>query len=237
MISAKLKLPKEVSFASPGLPLPHFPFFSYLSRTSLWFGVLLVPATSLPPANQPTKQPRASLMLLLRISGRLLGCQPAGTIGRCVSPLFLPFFFLPPSLYPPPPSSAPRPSPPRVYILFYVTLFHYLSHFLGIPPRVRDNRRKWGGNGEESSASSCFEIWIWKSDDPPSRFSRKIIRFHFRVPFFFPFLFSPRRKRESKAESEISDSEILSGERRRRRRRCFERADGIKGRERRRRRV
>lgn len=78
VISAKLKLPKEVSFASPVLPPTLFPpFFSYLSRTSLWFGVLLMPATSLPPANQPTKQPRAPLMLLLQISGRLLGCLAA----------------------------------------------------------------------------------------------------------------------------------------------------------------
>lgn len=131
VISAKLKLPKEVSFASPGLPLPHFPFFSYLSRTSLWFGVLLVPATSLPPANQPTKQPRASLMLLLRISGRLLGCQPAGTIGRCVSPPFLPFFFLPPSF---PLSSTPffRPSSFTPSCLHFI-LRHALSLSFSFP--------------------------------------------------------------------------------------------------------
>lgn len=90
VISAKLKLPKEVSFASPSthpLTLTHpNSSFSYLSRTPLWFGVLLTLGTSLPPANQPTNQPRASLMLLLQISGRLLGCLPAGTIGRCVFP-------------------------------------------------------------------------------------------------------------------------------------------------------
>lgn len=110
VISAKLKLPKEVSFASPSthpLALSHpEPSFSYLSRTSLWFGVLLTPGTSLPHANQPTNQPRASLMLLLQISGRLLGCLPAGTIGRCVFPSssllspvnFLFFFFFRPIL-------------------------------------------------------------------------------------------------------------------------------------------
>lgn len=57
-----------------------------------------MPGTSLPPANQPTKQPRAPLMLLLQISGRLLGCLPAGTIGRCVFPSsfrqFFPLFIL-----------------------------------------------------------------------------------------------------------------------------------------------
>lgn len=34
--------------------------FSYLLRTPLWFGVLLTPGTSLPPANQPTNQPAKS---------------------------------------------------------------------------------------------------------------------------------------------------------------------------------
>lgn len=123
--------------------------FSYLLRTPLWFGVLLTPGTSLPPANQPTNQPRASLMLLLQISGRLLGCQPAGTIGRCVFPsssrlspvIFLSFFFSIPSfvlhLFP---SSLRCPIfPPslhaHIYILFYVTLLYYLSHFPRIPIR------------------------------------------------------------------------------------------------------
>lgn len=97
----------------PPLPLVTHPLtlshpnlsFSYLLRTPLWFGVLLTLDTSLPPANQPTNQPRASLMLLLQISGRLLGCLPAGTIGRCVFPssshlslvIFLFFSFFIPS--------------------------------------------------------------------------------------------------------------------------------------------
>ena len=89
------------------------PLFSYLSRTSLWFGVLLMPGTSLPPANQPTKQPRAPLMLLLQISGRLLGCLPAGTIGRCVFPSSFRQFFSPlPVLIPLCPPCTPPPNPP-----------------------------------------------------------------------------------------------------------------------------
>lgn len=102
------------------------------------------------PTNQPTNQPRASLMLLLQISGRLLGCLPAGTIGRCVFPstsrlplviFFLSFFFSIPSfvlhLFP---SSLRCPIFPsslhaHIYILFYVTLLYYLSHFPRIPIR------------------------------------------------------------------------------------------------------
>lgn len=124
--------------------------FSYLSRTSLWFGVLLTPGTSLPPANQPANQPRASLMLLLQISGRLLGCLPAGTIGRCVFPSSLPSFFrhflLPLFFHHPVLRSVPLsivspmfmpylPSTDCVYILFCVTLLYYLSHFPRIPIR------------------------------------------------------------------------------------------------------
>lgn len=161
VISAKLKLPKEVSFASPSthpLTLTHpNSSFSYLSRTPLWFGVLLTLGTSLPPANQPTNQPRASLMLLLQISGRLLGCLPAGTIGRCVFPsssrlssFFNPFFLLSFGLY----TSFRRlfdayvlsSLHARVYILFYVTLLYYLSHFPRIPIRswqLSEMGRKW----------------------------------------------------------------------------------------------
>lgn len=167
VIPAKLKLPKEVSFAplSPRQPT-HSPYpspnpsFSYLLRTPLWFGVLLTPGTSLPPANQPTNQPRASLMLLLQISGRLLGCLPAGTIGRCVFPsssrlspvIFLSFFF---------PShlsfytsfhrlsnalSSLHPSMP--IFTFYFTSRSFIIFLISRGyPFVRDNCRKWGGSG------------------------------------------------------------------------------------------
>lgn len=105
VISAKLKLPKEVSFASLSthpLTLSHpNSSFSYLSRTPLWFGVLLTLGTSLPPANQPTK-PRASLMLLLQISGRLLGCLRALLVDAFFRPrpVFLSSFFNPLFLHP-----------------------------------------------------------------------------------------------------------------------------------------
>lgn len=144
-------LPPPPPPSSHPLALSHpNPSFSYLLRTPLWFGVLLTPGTSLPPANQPTNQPRASLMLLLQISGRLLGCLPAGTIGRCVFPsssrlspviFFILLFFSIPSfvlhLFP---SSLRCPIfPPSlhayIYILFYVTLLYYLSHFPRIPIR------------------------------------------------------------------------------------------------------
>lgn len=167
VIPAKLKLPKEVSFApSPPLPQPTHspshpnPSFSYLLCTPLWFGVLLTPGTSLPPANQPTNQPRASLMLLLQISGRLLGCLPAGTIGRCVFPsssrlspvIFLSFSF---------PShlsfytsfhrlsdvlSSLHPSMP--IFTFYFTSRSFIIFLISRGyPFVRDNCRKWGGSG------------------------------------------------------------------------------------------
>lgn len=142
-------------------PLSHpNPSFSYLLRTPLWFGVLLTPGTSLPPANQPTSQPRASLMLLLQISGRLLGCLPAGTIGRCVFPssshlspvIFLSFFF--PShlsFY----TSFHRLSdalsclhPSMSIFTFYFTSRSFIIFLISRGyPFVRDNCRKWGGSG------------------------------------------------------------------------------------------
>lgn len=156
----------------PTRPAPsHSPFFR-ISR-ALHFGSASFSCQAL-LCLLPTKQPRAPLMLLLQISGRLLGCLPAGTIGRCVFPSSFRQFFSPlPVLIPLCPPCAPlllpvssscvAPSPPssrsfsspfappsvpsriacllslvfhpRVYILFYVTLFHYLSHFPGIPVR------------------------------------------------------------------------------------------------------
>lgn len=120
------------------------------------------------PTNQPTRQPRASLMLLLQISGRLLGCLPAGTIGRCVFPsssrlppasfflsLFLPrpisFVSTPlPHLVPP---RCLRPifpfvSPRARAFTFYFTSRSFIIFLISRGyPFVRDNRRKWGGSG------------------------------------------------------------------------------------------
>lgn len=108
VISAKLKLPKEVSFASPSQPT-HSPYPTLTPLFRISRALHFRSASSsrqallcLLPTNQPTNQPRASLMLLLQISGRLLGCLPAGTIGRCVFPsssslslvTFLSLFFL-----------------------------------------------------------------------------------------------------------------------------------------------
>lgn len=90
-------------FLYPNLPpLPCPPLSFRISRV-LHFGSASSSRQALLcllPTNQPTRQPRASLMLLLQISGRLLGCLPAGTIGRCVFPSSsrLPpasFFFIP----------------------------------------------------------------------------------------------------------------------------------------------
>lgn len=113
------------------------------------------------PTNQPTNQPRASLMLLLQISGRLLGCLPAGTIGRCVFPstsrLPLVIFFYP-SFFPSHLSfytsfhrlsdalSSLHPSMP--IFTFYFTSRSFIIFLISRGyPFVRDNCRKWGGSG------------------------------------------------------------------------------------------
>lgn len=113
------------------------------------------------PTNQPTSQPRASLMLLLQISGRLLGCLPAGTIGRCVFPstsrLPLVIFFYP-SFFPSHLSfytsfhrlsdalSSLHPSMP--IFTFYFTSRSFIIFLISRGyPFVRDNCRKWGGSG------------------------------------------------------------------------------------------
>lgn len=110
---------------------------------------------------QPTNQPRASLMLLLQISGRLLGCLPAGTIGRCVFPsisrLPLVIFFYP-SFFPSHLSfytsfhrlsdalSSLHPSMP--IFTFYFTSRSFIIFLISRGyPFVRDNCRKWGGSG------------------------------------------------------------------------------------------
>lgn len=89
----------------PNLPLlPPVPPLSFRISRVLHFGSASSSRQALLcllPTNQPTRQPRASLMLLLQISGRLLGCLPAGTIGRCVFPsssrviFFLSLFLFP----------------------------------------------------------------------------------------------------------------------------------------------
>lgn len=157
VISAKLKLPKEVSFASPSQPTHSpYPTLTPLFRISraLHFGSASSSRQALLcllPTNQPTNQPRASLMLLLQISGRLLGCLPAGTIGRCVFPsssslslvtFFYPSFFFTILRSTPLSVVSPMlmpylPSIPHacVYILFYVMPLYYLSHFPRIPIR------------------------------------------------------------------------------------------------------
>lgn len=157
-------LPPPLSIHPLALSHPNLSF-SYLLRTPLWFGVLLTPGTSLPsanqPTNQPTSQPRASLMLLLQISGRLLGCLPAGTIGRCVFPstsrLPLVIFFYP-SFFPSHLSfytsfhrlsdalSSLHPSMP--IFTFYFTSRSFIIFLISRGyPFVRDNCRKWGGSG------------------------------------------------------------------------------------------
>lgn len=139
--------PTHSPYPTPTLPPSPSPVFVSLAHSTL---VRRPPHArhffaSCQPTDQPTNQPRASLMLLLQISGRLLGCLPAGTIGRCVFPsssalspvtFFIPLFF---SSHPSFHTSFHRLSPRclcpifspslRVYILFYVTLFYYLSHF------------------------------------------------------------------------------------------------------------
>lgn len=163
MISAKLKLPKEVSFASPSthpLTLTHpNSSFSYLSRTPLWFGVLLTLGTSLPPANQPTNQPRASLMLLLQISGRLLvACLRALLVDAFFRPppVFLSSFFNPLFLYPilrSTPLSVVSPMLMSYLPSMPVFTFYFMSRSFIIflisrgYPFVRDNCRKWEGSG------------------------------------------------------------------------------------------
>ena len=192
MISAKLKLPKEVSFASPLLPPTHFaplpltpPFFVSLAH----FTLVRRPSharhffASCQPTNQAAK---SSSDVAPTDKWSALGLPACGHYWSMRFSVLLPSVFFPssrphPSLptlhtpsqptcsHPSPPvsSSCVAPSPrhlvlsplrlrllpsprlvpsriacllslvfhPRVYILFYVTLFHYLSHFLGIPVR------------------------------------------------------------------------------------------------------
>jgi len=80
--------------------------FSYLSRTSLWFGVLLTPGTSLPPANQPAKSFSDVAPTDKWSALRLPACGHYWSMRFSVfSPVFLSSFFTPlffpsrPSLY------------------------------------------------------------------------------------------------------------------------------------------
>lgn len=167
VISAKLKLPKEVSFASPSQPTHSpYPTLTPLFRISraLHFGSASSSRQALLcllPTNQPTNQPRASLMLLLQISGRLLGCLPAGTIGRCVFPsssslslvtFFIPLFSLPSYVLHLFPSSrrclCPIFPPSRMPVFtFYFTSCPFIIFLISRGyPFVRDNSeigRKW----------------------------------------------------------------------------------------------
>lgn len=180
VIPAKLKLPKEVSFVPPLSPSSSthspYPTPTHLFRIScaLHFGS----ASSSRQAFLcllPTNQPRASLMLLLQISGRLLGCLPAGTIGRCVFPsfsrlslvTFLSFFFSIPSfvllLFP----SSLRcpifpPSLPCPYLHFILRHAPLLSFSF---PEDTHSFVTIVGNGEEVDESmanaSSWLVLIW----------------------------------------------------------------------------
>lgn len=136
----------------PTHPIPPYPPFSYLSRTPLWFGVLLTPGTSLPPANQPTNQPAKSFSDVAPTDKwSALGLPACGHYWSMRFSVFLQSFsrhFFYPSFFFTILRSTPLsvvspmlmpylPSIPHacVYILFYVMPLYYLSHFPRIPIR------------------------------------------------------------------------------------------------------
>lgn len=170
VIPAKLKLPKEVSFASSPSPLSIHPLalshpnpsFSYLLRTPLWFGVLLTPGTSLPSANQPTNQPAKSFSDVAPTDKwSALGLPACGHYWSMRFSVHLPsssrhFFY--PSFFPSHLSfytsfhrlsdalSSLHPSMP--IFTFYFTSRSFIIFLISRGyPFVRDNCRKWGGSG------------------------------------------------------------------------------------------
>lgn len=159
VIPAKLKLPKEVSFALPPPPLSRqpthspYPTVTYLIRIScaLHFGSASFSRQALLcllPTNQPAKScsdvaPTDKWSALgLPACGHYWSMRFSVLLPSFSRHFFTLLFFISsfvPHLFPSSLRCPIFPTSPslhaHIYILFYVTLPYYLSHFPGIPIR------------------------------------------------------------------------------------------------------